>query len=814
MEFVLLCVFLALNTLFRHQLISGASLQRHVVHEISSSSNVAIAERTETSRGKRKPALTVPQRRPRHCPAPPLPLRPTPKPFFTEEPLVDFLCGGCRGVYVNWREDEAHLYQPIVARPFLLEKGCLVRMVRPAAAASSSSGTAGGTDQILLTSFAQSAGELQRAARKQAEKFVELMSGSSSRGPANASSRPPPPPKPPPDAPTPVRDHPYPGLILNLTLMYEPRSPQLLVGAGVWDPASAQLTGPGTPYATGALGLPGFRKSESARPTIIVNMRFFGHFFHTMADLIMPLFLTLRFLRWDSSSQGVDVWLWSVNGVGNDKGPWAYWESVVLEYQKMASELGLHISLKKRAWRFGADGFPEFVGNGGPGRRQLVRSVEADSASPPPQDPADRDLVGRKILGPEIPFGIGRWCVSPERGDGPVLFGALQEAGLCFYWKGTADYCRRGDPWRPGVAAAWQLANEIFWRNSVEVAHELLVPAEFADTSRAGGRNVSSRNVFPLLLERFSHTLSSTTAPARSTYEDPAGDTTTGASEDVLVRHALFLTRHSGKRLHTNQHEVQQVFQANFATSFAKDLNLQVHFVELEKLSLQQQRALISQTSLLIGVHGAGLTAQWWLPPGAQVVEIDCDKCDYPLGLAETRKPPKFYPHAAAVLQQPFLHYIQTRGEFSVNTKLGDFLQPEFTNPNHFWTTVKKFWERRQGCDAKSSSTSAGGLGAGAALSSEKRKSFATRTSTAEQGTTVDKIVGGSENKEENLPTPRPFAPEICFSTDEPGSEMTCFPPTGYRTPTDRSLDDWTEAGSSPAEKQAVIDYLDRLSQR
>ncbi|KAJ7599181.1 hypothetical protein C8J56DRAFT_916015 [Mycena floridula] len=48
-----------------------------------------------------------------------------------------------------------------------------------------------------------------------------------------------------------------------------------------------------------------------------------------------------------------------------------------------------------------------------------------------------------------------------------------------------------------------------------------------------------------------------------------------------------------------------------------------VHVVQMERLSLQEQLALVSRSTILLGVHGNGLTHQLWMPPSALSTTIE-----------------------------------------------------------------------------------------------------------------------------------------------------------------------------------------------
>ncbi|KAF5383003.1 hypothetical protein D9615_004886 [Tricholomella constricta] len=54
----------------------------------------------------------------------------------------------------------------------------------------------------------------------------------------------------------------------------------------------------------------------------------------------------------------------------------------------------------------------------------------------------------------------------------------------------------------------------------------------------------------------------------------------------------------------------------------------QVHVVQMEKMSLEQQVEVIARSTVIIGVHGNGLTHQLWMPPSPQstVIEIFASK--------------------------------------------------------------------------------------------------------------------------------------------------------------------------------------------
>ena len=47
-----------------------------------------------------------------------------------------------------------------------------------------------------------------------------------------------------------------------------------------------------------------------------------------------------------------------------------------------------------------------------------------------------------------------------------------------------------------------------------------------------------------------------------------------------------------------------------------------VQVVDFSGMEPRAQVELCASTSLLVGPHGAGLTNQWWMPPGSAVVEL------------------------------------------------------------------------------------------------------------------------------------------------------------------------------------------------
>lgn len=69
-----------------------------------------------------------------------------------------------------------------------------------------------------------------------------------------------------------------------------------------------------------------------------------------------------------------------------------------------------------------------------------------------------------------------------------------------------------------------------------------------------------------------------------------------------------------------NEEELIDYYVQNERALF--DGRLKIWFVRLEALEFpEDQRALVSMMGMLLGVAGAGLNWQWWLPPGARIVQ-------------------------------------------------------------------------------------------------------------------------------------------------------------------------------------------------
>jgi hypothetical protein len=73
----------------------------------------------------------------------------------------------------------------------------------------------------------------------------------------------------------------------------------------------------------------------------------------------------------------------------------------------------------------------------------------------------------------------------------------------------------------------------------------------------------------------------------------------------------IYVSRKNARRSPDNEAEVEKTFQ-----------NLGFEVLELEKLTLLDQIASLSQASLIAGVHGAGLTNAIWLKEGSKVLDI------------------------------------------------------------------------------------------------------------------------------------------------------------------------------------------------
>jgi capsular polysaccharide biosynthesis protein len=88
--------------------------------------------------------------------------------------------------------------------------------------------------------------------------------------------------------------------------------------------------------------------------------------------------------------------------------------------------------------------------------------------------------------------------------------------------------------------------------------------------------------------------------------------TAAGCDDRLVKAEMIFISRQSSptRRL-SNWDEVKAVLD-----------RCNVRIVELETLSLLEQIRLLHSTSVLIGVHGAGLTNMCFMPGGTHVVEI------------------------------------------------------------------------------------------------------------------------------------------------------------------------------------------------
>lgn len=768
-------------------------------------------------------------------------------------PLVDALCDDCKVFVVNYSEPlTLENNSSIRAELLLVERGCLVRRPRGETA-----------EQLLLHSYLSEPGSplsLAEAAKRQAETLIQIWREqeaarrfSTTSPPKNvvedvdaaragAKSRQPTKDKlgelfpSLPIVPPPQKNHLYSGVDLGFRLDSwgeegrAPRDPVLTIGSGVWDLremlSEKQLAGAGTPFA--ALVVEVFRKSPPNRPTIVVSAHLFGQFYHTLAELLVPLFTTLKFLGWREA----DVWLWHAVGIGNrESGPWRYWEKVVPGYRKLAAEIGLHLSMAEVGWKFGSGGFPQFendvemwprrtrhrrglsstsvhrteqswrragvssgattgneqddsAGRGAvvgdsAGAETTVWRVDPSSSSlseeNDEEDPSSPGgLDGKKILGPAIPWQAGRFCPSESA---PLVFGALQEARQC------GQTCFGADEFRPAIAPTWQLMNDILWENSVEAARNFVDSGE-SPVSGVDELHAHQQRLFVPLLNQFADKLGRDAIPR--------SEEQIVAHQDPHLQHGIFIVRRQGKRLHENQEELERVYEEQFAHSFRTELKFQIHFLDFEKLAFpDEQRALISQTQALIGVAGAGLIQQWWLPPNARLVQIGCAKCDFKLGMHENRKPIMFFSRAATQLQQPILHYVQVSGEYSVGRGGKSFLTPKFFRPAHFWEQVRKFLQQTSPADGREGASCAG-----------------VKVGSAEG-------VSGDEG-EVSAKFLRPQASAFCLVTDDgerDDGDLHCFPPVGWPGAKNggREVAEWMEAGSSVEEKNAVREFWDSL---
>ena len=319
------CICFSLHSLLRKGQTGGIVQRKGFLENAASSSPVPVPPGTATAgssstvgtatsvpAGSSSPVPSPPATEQKSC-TPPAPLSPAPvvedKPNRTL-PLVDFLCKNCKLTELHYAETGPHLPQQINAKLLLVEKACLVRRVTE-------------PDRLFLHSFVASDAALQKVALQQADSLTRLFMNQKNV------------PALPPFSETLRQKHIYPGFVLNSTLSKHPDSPEIVVGRGGWRvPAEAasinnpkqnvdsglgemDMVGASTPFAGMVFGVYRWQKSDVHRPTIIVNTHFFGHFYHTMGDLIVPLFTTLKYMGW----QEADVWAWKVTGLGSGAGP-------------------------------------------------------------------------------------------------------------------------------------------------------------------------------------------------------------------------------------------------------------------------------------------------------------------------------------------------------------------------------------------------------------------------------------------------------------------------------------------------------------
>ena len=83
------------------------------------------------------------------------------------------------------------------------------------------------------------------------------------------------------------------------------------------------------------------------------------------------------------------------------------------------------------------------------------------------------------------------------------------------------------------------------------------------------------------------------------------------ALKDQIPDKGIYISRRNARRSPENETEVENTFQ-----------NLGFKVLELEKLTLLDQIASLSQASMIAGVHGAGLTNAIWLKKGSKVLDI------------------------------------------------------------------------------------------------------------------------------------------------------------------------------------------------
>ena len=451
------------------------------------------------------------------------------------------------------------------------------------------------------------------------------------------------------------------------------------------------------------------RESHRHRPTLIVNSDWFGHIYHTWADFYLPLFVTKEILGFSEAN----IMLFENLGFKR----WPYWLPVNLGYEKMAAEeLGLH----------------------------LYPALDKTKQFPIPKFPIPSENV---------------WCVGEDQ---PVVLGYVVGARPCVHggWP-----CRGVDVWRPKVAEIWQRANDRLWRGSVGAAARRVV-GDGDGTPEGGRAGVVESEKTSSGVAADHDRRSGTSAPgpsSRAVIQQLLGkeglqeieSTTTQRGPPPARYHGLFILRSSeatldATRTLVNRDELVRYYQDHRAKLFP---DLEIHFTALEDLKFpDEQRALVSQMTLLLGLHGAGLNWEWWLPPNARIVEYNCADCAFPF-VQERHKPPGFYSHVAANLQQPFLHYLQAEGR-----------ELRVRSVAHFWRSVAVFVARTGGAAGCGGSARAaqvlGGPGGGAG---------------------EIQIDGGGDVGGDEKRLPRWHVPEVCHVVDtEAAGVGRCFAPGGY----------------------------------
>ena len=368
--------------------------------------------------------------------------------------------------------------------------------------------------------------------------------------------------------------------------------------------------------------------TSKKRPTIVLSTEWFGHLYHSWTELIIPLFVTVYYLRLgEQQLRGVSSYDDGVNilVLGNFRyHSWNYWRKVMLGYERMARELGLHF----------LPSLAEVAGEVEP-RIEKDRSRPFEENFPFPRT-AFADVEVWK--GGETSKTGGRWCIPPA--GPPVILGYMAEFRPVKDMKDLFE----ADVWRASQERPYQRANDVLWWNSLAEARRIeggggssgttpRRPAEMVDFLLAEnpGAEVTVDSLFTNVLGGEERT---STGTAGEDGEDPAGGdlrTRRLLEKNVVEKkpvhrssgnpsraaapepneetdQAVFIIRNKtgqrafGKRDLANENHVLRYYQENRDQLFPGNV-LDIRFVQLENLSFpNHQRALISQISLLLGV--------------------------------------------------------------------------------------------------------------------------------------------------------------------------------------------------------------------